>query len=1080
MSVWDRRVVPDWENPRLLHRNRLPPRAAFIPYSSVARALTLDRTKSDRIRLLNGQWKFHYASSPAAAPEDFHDPSFDDTDWSRLPVPSCWQLYGYGRPHYTNVAYPFPIDPPRVPTENPTGCYRRWFSVPAHWTGLRVHLRFEGVDSAFHVWLNGKTIGFSKGSRLPAEFDLTAAVRRGRNLLAVRVYQWSDGSYLEDQDMWWLSGIFRDVYLLARPTIHLADLRITPRVDLHTGEGELAVFTSIRHAGGERRRGGSIEWRLLSPEGQHVGSVTKVFAGVAPGSVTSLHAAIPMYRPALWSAETPVLYLLAVLLRDEHGRIVEVTAQRTGFRRVEISGGNLLVNGRDIILKGVNRHEHHPDWGRAIPFGAMVQDVLLMKRHNINAVRTSHYPPDPRFLDLCDEYGLYVIDECDVETHGFGVKRPDIPARLPLWRPAFLDRMHRMVARDRNHPSVILWSLGNESGFGPNHEAMVRWAHRADPSRPVHYEGDRTAQVTDVVSHMYTPVDALIRMGRERHAQKPVILCEYAHAMGNGPGGLKEYWDAIYRYRRLQGALVWEWLDHGIRARRPSLTGPIRSVSPVWGPVPPCMSPAVPHPRPAPDGHTYPLTQGEFWAYGGDFGDYPNDGNYLIDGLLFPNRTPSPGLLELKAVLQPVAFQPLELRHGHVRVVNRYDVTTLDPERDVLEWAVRANGKTIQEGKVPLPRIAARRSARVTVPFQWPREPVAQEHWLLLRLRLNRDTPWAQAGHVLATAQFRIPLRLHRIRRTPPVHRPSAIRWAEKAGMLDVRTDVWEARFSLLNGQLLSLSAGGTPAIIQGPSINFWRAPTDNESRGGHGTRAAEWYAAGLHILQTRLVAVKVTAPTRHTLQVAIHSRLAPPASRNGFHCVLQYKLRADGWILLDVRGTPEGQWPVLPRIGLQLRLPPTFSRVSWYGRGPGESYPDSCQATYIDVFSMSVDDLFTHYVRPQENGNRMDVRWLVLHRADRLGLMVTARSEAFHFSASRYTPEDLIGTRHDAELVPRPFVTLNLDHRQRGLGSASCGPDVRPPYELVAKPFAFSLGLRPGMIAAVPPDDLLATEPSF
>ncbi len=640
-------------------------------------------------------------------------------------VPGCWQTQGYGRPHYTNVVYPFPVDPPHVPSENPTGWYRTSFQLPAAWQGMRILLRFDGVDSAFHVWLNGKPVGFSKGSRIPAEFDLTPAVAPGENTLAVRVCQWSDGSYLEDQDMWWLSGIFRPVCLVAEPPAGIRDIRVATTVSAAGESAEVSVSVELLNSGPARFQG-ELTVRVTDSEGRPAAE-QRAQAVAEAGGTSRQAVAIPVRAPRLWSAESPSLYGLLVTLRDARGAEVESVPLRIGLRTVEIRDGQLLVNGQRIIFKGVNRHEHHPDHGRAVPYEAMVRDVQLMKQHNVNAVRTSHYPDDPRFYDLCDQYGIYVLDETDLETHGMEVIGAwSALSDDPEWRDAYVDRALRMVARDRNHPCVIIWSLGNESGFGRNHEAMARAIREADPTRPIHYEGDQFAQVSDLVSRMYPTIEQLTAAGEGRPLTswnapippgKPVILCEYAHAMGNGPGGLLEYWDAFYRYPRLQGGFVWEWMDHGIRKRTP-------------------------------DGRSY-------FAYGGDFGEEPNDGNFVMDGLVFADRTPSPGLVELKKAIEPVRVEAVDAAAGRLRLRNRYDFVDLRHLR--CSWDLECDGARVDGGTVALPTVAPGASADFVVPLDKARRiPEGSESFLTVRFALAHDAEWASAGHEVAWAQFPI------------------------------------------------------------------------------------------------------------------------------------------------------------------------------------------------------------------------------------------------------------------------------------------------------------------------------------
>ncbi len=1049
------RHLPDWENFRLPQRHALPPRAWFTSYptANLARAMG----PSPHRVCLNGLWKFSFHAAPAEAPAEFFAPGFDDRSWARLPVPSNWQMHGYGRPHYTNVKLPFPDAWPRIPSENPTGCYRRTFKLGVRPQGTRCLLRFDGVDSAFHVWVNGKEIGFSKGSRLPVEFDATPHVRTGVNTLAVRVVQWSDGSYLEDQDMWWLSGIFRDVTLLILPPAHLWDLRVRTEFDGDWRDARLdvrAMVQGVARAG----RGATLDATLFDTAGAAVATATVAVPARERSGAAILNLRLPVTRPAQWTAETPNLYTLLLTLKDRKGRTIEAVPQRVGFRQVDIRDGVLLVNGKPVKLKGVNRHDHNPDRGKAVSLDDMLNDILLMKRHNVNAVRTSHYPNDPRFYDLCDAYGLYVMDECDLEAHGCGYDAPDIPAKTPAWRPAFLDRMRRMVERDKNHPCVILWSLGNESGYGVNHAAMYRWTRRTDPTRPVHYEGDMAGQSSDVYSLMYAPVEVARHAGQARPETKrmhwryrpnrpdclamPVVWCEYAHAMGNGPGALKDYWDEFFRYPRLAGGFVWDWLDQGIRKKKEP-SGEPRSDHPA--------------PRPAANGKTPPLADDEYWAYGGDFNDEPNDRSFLINGLVFPDGTPSPGLIEHKTVTQPVATEAVNLREGLVRVRNRYDFLALD--HLVLTWTLHCEGQTLQRGAQALPPVAPGRRRTIGLPYVPP--SVAEgECRLDVGYELRASCSWARKGHRVAQAQFRLPVPIRRP--VPaPVRRPPRVR-AEGPFRSIVGKD-FRLLFDTVRGRIATMEYRGRRILERGPVLNFWRAPTENESRDGRrGAVAHTWRERNMHRLSQRTDAVSFSADSEGRTVVRVRARIAPPEFRYGFQCEYRYVIAGDGTIAIRCAGVPEEDVPgILPRIGLQLRLPAWQDRAVWYGLGPHETYADSRQAGLVNVWRARVDELLTPYVRPQENGNRMDTRWVAL--TDRQGRGLRAEGcPLVEFSAHRFLPRDFEEAKHHADLKPRPFVVLNLDGRQRGLGTASCGPDVRPAYELRSDPFAFGVVLRP------------------
>ena len=813
---------------------------------------------------LDGDWAFRL-SARADAPLDFVGEAFDDAGWDRLPVPSHWQLHGYGAPAYTNVVYPFPVEPPFVPDENPTGDHRRTFAVPEEWRGAGAVLRFEGVDSCLRAWLNGVELGTAMGSRLPAEFDVGALLRPGEdNVLAVRVHQWSAGSYLEDQDMWWLSGIFRSVTLLARPGGAIDDVFVHAGYDHTSGAGSLRVDTDVPA-------------RVTVPE---------LGIDVPAGEAVTVEAVEP------WSAELPRLYDAEVASAGERVRL------RIGFRTVVVEDGLLKVNGRRVLLRGVNRHEFDPDRGRAVSEEVMRRDIELMKAHNVNAVRTAHYPPHPRFLELCDELGLYVIDECDLETHGFfvlGWRRN--PSDDPGWEAALVDRMRRTVERDKNHPSIILWSLGNESGSGRNFSAMAAYARERDPSRPLHYEHDWSCRDVDVYSRMYAPhaeVDAIGR-GEEdplddpeldaRRRRLPFILCEYAHAMGNGPGGLSEYQELFERHPRCQGGFVWEWIDHGLR-------------------------------------------QGDRFAYGGDFGEPLHDGNFVADGLLFPDRTPSPGLLEFKKVIEPVRITGEAAR---VRIENLHDFRDLS--HLAFEWVLEEEGVTVADGSLDVPPVAAGESVEVAVP-ELP--PAQREAWLTVRAVLARDEPWAPAGHEVAWGQVE--------------QTPAPARSAARAGALD---DL--ARFDEVTGVLRAL--GGLE--LEGPRLDVWRAPTDNDA-GMHGDAQLEaaWRRLGLHRVRHRTIAIE-----RDADRLVVRTRAGTAATDLGLLATYTWTPAGEG-LLLTVDVEPEGEWDVpLPRLGVRLSLPAGLDRVEWFGRGPGEAYPDTRRAARVGRFAASVDELQTPYV---------------------------------------------------------------------------------------------------------------------
>ncbi len=1039
----------DWENPKVIGLNRLAPRAFFLPFADEASALSGERADTPFFASLNGVWKFHYSPTVAEAPANFFETGFDVSGWDDLTVPSNWQLHGYGRPHYTNVQYPFPVDPPRVPTENPTGSYRRDFWIPETWDGRQIVLRFEGVDSAFYVWVNGKQIGFSKGSRLPAEFDITSAVKPGANTIAVRVMQWSDGTYMEDQDMWWLSGIFRDVYLLAMPQVQVKDVFIRTEFDKKYKDATLRVTAKVANTRGTGVHDYKLSVQLFDAERQKVARTVTKSVSVGGGETTSVELTVPVEKPRWWTAETPYLYTTLVTLKDESGEVVEVVPQRTGFRQIEIGNdGVFRVNGKPIKIKGVNRHEHHCDYGRAVPMEAMIRDILLMKQHNVNTVRTSHYPPDPRFLELCDFYGMWVIDECDLETHGFMNAESGKnertwtgnPTNDPEWEEACVDRMQRMVERDKNHACVIMWSLGNEAGFGVNHEAMARWTKSYDPTRPIHYEGDKGLMVADVYSQMYPEPANVRKFGEareampfwgwgdghkiepEKYGKVPYILCEYAHAMGNGPGGLKEYWEAFYSSPRIMGGCIWEWIDHGIRVKTA-------------------------------DGK-------EYFAYGGDFGDKPNDYNFVTDGLIFPDRIPSPGLIEYKKVIEPVVVEAIDAAAGKFRATNRYDYINI--EHLACNWQLLEDGVVIASGKADV-SADAQKSTEFRLPISKPTnlKPGA-EYIVHISFALAQATPWAPAGHELSWAQFPVAWKAPA---APVILRDTMSRVS--IDQCDTSVAICGANFSLtfdkVRAVISSWQHAGLNMLTAGPKMNFWRAPTDNDRSGWHDRFTDNWRKDGLHWLQHRVEQVEVKTIGKSAVQIRAHVRIAPPIHGDrSFQTEYVYSIFGNGDVLIDTRVTPQGPfYKTLPRLGLTMALNKTLDRVQWYGKGPGEQYPDTCLAGKIGRWEATVDELYTPYVMPQENGNRMDVRWLAMGNARGEGLMAVGMP-TMNFSAHWYTAQQMEVAEHQHELVKNDFITLNLDYAHCGVGTATCGPATFEPYWLKPQPFSFGVLLRP------------------
>ncbi len=1028
----------DWENPALLHRNREPAAATLLPFAEAGAALGGRRGDSPWFKLLNGSWKFFYGTSLATAPAGFKTAAFDVSAWDSLPVPGNWQISGYGRPQYTNVNYPIPVDKPYVPDDNPVGLYVRPFTLPADWKSRQTILHFAGVDSCFYVWVNGQPVGFSKVPHMPAEFNITSFLQPGENRLTVQVFQWSDGTYLEDQDMWRLSGIFRDVYLYAVPEVHVRDLRVRTPLDKSYRHATLDVRALVRNYGAKARNGLLLKLALIDAAGRTVlEQEAAADLRAAPGEDTEVVCKAPVRSPKLWNAEQPNLYTLVVTLATAAGDVIEVESVRIGFRQVEIRGGQFFVNGRTIKFRGVNRHESHPDLGHTVPLDHMVRDITLMKQHNINAVRTSHYPDDPRWYDLCDAMGLYIVDEADLEAHGYGYEAADIPSRDPAWQDAFVDRAVRMAERDKNHPCIVMWSLGNESGYGPNHDAMAAAIRAIDPTRPIHYEGAWESPTVDVVSRMYTNVPDLIKQGEQTTDARPFFLCEYAHAMGNSPGNLKEYWDAIWKYPRLIGGCVWEWTDHGIRQKTP-------------------------------DGR-------EWFAYGGDFGEQPHDGNFCIDGLIFPDRIPHPGLTDYKKILEPVVVTAVDLKRGKVEIYNRQDFAGL--EACECRWTLKRDGAAVQEGTLELPEIAARTKAGVTVPVKLPKEADVADYWLTLSFVLKAEASWAPRGHEVAWAQFELPT-LKAAATAAPLSRLPTLTVAEGDATVCIASETFAMTFDKHTGTIVEWLYEGVPLVTVGPQFQAWRAPTDNDGTlWGSDKASINWRLAGLDRLQQRITGLTVTPLGKHAVALDVSAVFAAKAVRPAFRCDFRTVVYGSGDVVIRSHVTPRADLPPLARLGLRIRLPGAFDRFAWYGRGPHETHIDRKESGRFDVYRATVQEQYVPYIRPQENGNKTDVRWAAVTDIRGMGLLAVGMP-VLEVSAHHYTAEDFTQAKHTHELVRRNETILNLDYRQAPLGSNSCGPGPLPEYLLKAEEVTFSMRLKPFAIESADPMTLARTAP--
>lgn len=1005
---------PEWDNPAVIQVNAEKPHATMMVYPNAELARQGDRTRSPWFKLLNGNWKFHCSPDPGARPADFYRTGFDDSKWAAIPVPSNQELHGCGVRIYTNIIYPFPQDvtkAPAVPRENnPVGSYRTTFTLPQDWKGRQVLLHFDGVDSAFYLWVNGRKVGYSEGSRTSAEFNITRYVKPGANLLAVEVYRFSDGSFLEDQDMFRLSGIFRDVYLWSTAASHVRDFEV--RTDLDEAYRDATLSVKAEAAGR-----GSLTLELLDPSGR------PAIPPQTRPAASSTEFSVPVANPRKWSAETPDLYTLLLTLKDSGGKVVEVIPARIGFREVEIRNARILINGRPVLFKGVNRHESSPETGHYVTRELMEKDILLMKRHNINAVRTSHYPNTPAWYELCDRYGLYVIDEANIETHAYGNNPKNRLTNDPAWQPVHLDRVARMVERDKNHPSVVIWSMGNESGDGLNAAAIYQWTRKRDPSRPVHNEGSTSNKGSnaDINSFMYPTPAVMVEHARKR-PEMPLLLCEYSHAMGNSNGGLKEYWDIFYSDTNMRGAFVWDWVDQTM-----------------YEPVP----------AGSPSGRDRFLAYGGWWE---EKAGIRHDGSFSCNGLISGDRKPRPGLKAIQYVYRYLHGTPVDLAAGRIKVRNWFDFVNA---RDVAEghWQVRAEGKTIASGRLPELDIAPGREKEYTIALPALQPQPGVEYWLNLSFVTRADTLWAAKGHEIAWEQWKLFA-------APPLQvteQPEQVRFGGKE---------FSVVFDKASGTISGYDYRGVKLLTRGPVPDFWRALTEND-RGA-------WKSAGKKLGENpgtnwmvwrnpgwRVESFDVERIDEHSARVFVRGVLGEVDAR----CSLTYTIDGSGGIDVDVSYTPgPRKLPMMPRFGTELVTGPGLDRITWYGRGPEETYIDRAFER-VDVYSSTLDEQWEDYPRPQENGNKIDVRWVTLTNEKGIGLRASG-DPVLSVGATHYPKNEMEAADYSWQLRRRPEVYLNLDFRQMGVGgidSWSLKALPMEPYRIPGdRPYAFRYRLSP------------------
>ncbi len=1024
-----------WMAPELVQIGRLPMRATLFPFPSFDAALQNQRENSPFFQSLNGQWDFHLAPRPQSVNPEFASETFVlDEKWAKIPVPSNWTMHGYDKPHYTNVQMPFQHEPPLVPDENPTGCYRTTFEISPGWENRRTVIHFGGAESVLYLWINGVAVGMSKDTRLSSEFDISDFVRVGaQNTLAAVCVKWSDATFTEDQDQWWMGGLYREVFLYSTPKTYIQDVFAVASLDDDYVGGTLNVSAQIGFSA-PKEAGWKFEMQLFDASGTAVFPVPlREAINVKDGYTHNRNRAVfeaKVAAPTSWNHETPNLYRVVLSLVAPDGNFVDFTACRVGFRRVEMGDRELLINGKAVLIKGVNRHEWDETSGKVISRESMIRDILLMKQHHFNAVRTAHYPNDALWYDLCDEYGLYLIDEANIESHEF----MNSICRDPRYASSWLERGIRMVERDKNHPSIILWSLGNESGYGPNHDALAGWIRHYDPSRPLHYENASWsweklvdeipgAPATDVVCPMYASIENMVRYAQKSDApdRRPLILCEYSHAMGNSNGSLSDYFHAFENYHGLQGGFIWEWCEHGIRIDKNSRFPTLQT----------------------------PILDEPYHAYGGDFCDTPNDLNFVCDGLVGADRTLHPVMSECKKLQQPLSARWKDETKGEIEVFNKSDFSKLDWLRG--EWTLELDGASIGRGELPRLEMDAGKSQIIEVSLP-PRLP-AGEARLMLRFSALEDTPWCNAEHEIAWEQLAV---CNETTSQERIFAPTAP--FEGSSEMFLSDGIIDATFSREIGALSSLKLRGQEILAAPLQLQVFRGPTDNDGikgwSGQENKPLGKWLAAGLDKVELSRVTARIQGSG-----VALGVRGSCTADDEAFFLGQIWTLE-NGILKVSNHFTVSENLPDLPRLGLTMALLPGFNALQWLGNGPQENYCDRCAGSYFSRFASTVDAQYVPYVVPQEHGNHVGVRSLQIEN-ESLGLEIRALDAAFEASASHFTPADLFAAKHTFDLMPRGETWVNLDVKQRGLGTASCGPDALDRYKIFPGEYRLNFEIR-------------------
>jgi len=1022
---------PDWENPHVFGINKEPGRATFTPFPDESSAMREDQG-SPWVDSLDGTWKFHWVKSPDLRPINFYKPDFDVSSWKQIPVPSNWEMQGYGTPIYTNITYPFKRDAPRVTDtpddhswtaydqRDPVGSYRREFTVPDSWNGRETYLLFNGVNSAFYVWINGEKVGYSQDSRMTSEFRITKYLKPGRNLIAVEVYRWSDGSYMEDQDFWRMSGIFRDVMLVSRAPLHVRDFQVLTPFDHAYENATFKLHVSLQNLD-TRDGNASIEAKLLDATGKLVFSTARKVR-VSEGKESDISLQRLVTKPNKWSAEIPYLYKLLLTLKDAKGTVIEVIPWNVGFRQSEIKGNQILFNGKKLMIKGVNRHEFDPDLGQVVTRERMIQDIKLMKQNNINAVRTSHYPNVTEWYDLADQYGLYILDENNVESHGYGSNIEQPISNGPAYQDAIVDRLKRTIERDKNHASVIGFSMGNEAGWGANFVAAKEWAKSHHPEFYIIYEPGNSVH-GDALTPMYAKPQNIVAYYNEYGDGRPFFEIEYAHAMGNSTGNFQQYWDVFESEPWAHGGFIWDWVDQGIRK-----TG----------------------------------TNGkQFWAYGGDFGDKPNDDNFCTNGLVLPDRRPHPGLTEVKKVYSSIKVEPVDLMNGIVRVRNKYNFLSLGFVQG--NWVLEENGRKVEGGDIPVGDLQPGMAKKVNLNLTRPAIHPGAEYYLTVSFSLSQDELWAAKGYVVSWDQFKVPFE------APPaevrqVENLPAITLSNLADELVVSNSEFSIGIDKHSGSIASYNLHGKELLTAPLEPNYWRAPTDNDRGNGMQQRQGIWQFAAADRTTTSVTGEQVSP---NIVKVMAVSTLPVGNATQSY----VYTVYGDGSIEVESSFTPgTSALPDLPRVGMQMSVTGSLRNVDWYGRGPQENYSDRKLGAAVGIYKDKVDNLWFPYVEPQETGNRTDTRWVSFTDDRGFGLkaigMPLLNFSAWPFRMSELEHEKLpvnIGHKHSAEIIQSDDITVNLDYGQMGVGGDdSWGAPVHEEFMLPAVPYHYKFLLEP------------------